>query len=286
MRLATLATLVVPSSSSPVRPPVAASRSPGPLVAAQPDGFRCLAEAYPDSIAALRADPATGRAVVVLRDGHAIAWDDGIATKSAGDQIQDPDLDDMFARRYPAGAEATPPAADDDPGRARVTALFDGLYGRTEPEVRSAVESVAWLPRLGGKRWLPFNRRQGGATALRRVIAELETLPASLRPFFTETAGTLNRRAIAGTTRPSAHSWGIAIDLDVRHADYWRWNQRADGTFPYRNRIPIEIVRAFERHGFIWGGRWSHYDTMHFEYRPELLNPRCVRRAQPQEVAR
>jgi len=28
---------------------------------------------------------------------------------------------------------------------------------------------------------------------------------------------------------------------------------------------------VFERHGFIWGGRWWHYDTMHFEYRPELL---------------
>jgi len=30
-------------------------------------------------------------------------------------------------------------------------------------------------------------------------------------------------------------------------------------------------VAVFERHGFIWGGKWFHYDTMHFEYRPELL---------------
>lgn len=28
---------------------------------------------------------------------------------------------------------------------------------------------------------------------------------------------------------------------------------------------------AREKHGFIWGGCWYHYDTMHFEYRPELL---------------
>src|SRR5262245_1812136 len=27
----------------------------------------------------------------------------------------------------------------------------------------------------------------------------------------------------------------------------------------------------FEKYGFIWGGHWYHYDTMHFEYRPELL---------------
>jgi hypothetical protein len=34
--------------------------------------------------------------------------------------------------------------------------------------------------------------------------------------------------------------------------------------------VPFEIVLIFERHGFIWGGKWYHYDTMHFEYRPEL----------------
>jgi len=35
--------------------------------------------------------------------------------------------------------------------------------------------------------------------------------------------------------------------------------------------MPQQIVDIFERHGFIWGGKWYHYDTMHFEYRPELL---------------
>ncbi|MDD5211432.1 MAG: M15 family metallopeptidase, partial [Sulfuricurvum sp.] len=30
------------------------------------------------------------------------------------------------------------------------------------------------------------------------------------------------------------------------------------------------------KYGFIWGGRWYHYDTMHFEYRPELLAPSCI----------
>ncbi len=44
-----------------------------------------------------------------------------------------------------------------------------------------------------------------------------------------------------------------------------------DGAYAYKNEIPMEIVRIFEKHGFIWGGKWHHYDTMHFEYRPELL---------------
>jgi len=34
--------------------------------------------------------------------------------------------------------------------------------------------------------------------------------------------------------------------------------------------MPQSVVDAFERQGFIWGGKWNHYDTMHFEYRPEF----------------
>jgi hypothetical protein len=33
---------------------------------------------------------------------------------------------------------------------------------------------------------------------------------------------------------------------------------------------PEKVIRAFEYEGFIWGGKWIFFDTMHFEYRPEL----------------
>jgi D-alanyl-D-alanine carboxypeptidase len=68
----------------------------------------------------------------------------------------------------------------------------------------------------------------------------------------------------------SMHAYGAAIDLNLKFSDYWLWQKKAD-PIPYRNRMPQEIVDIFERHGFIWGGKWYHYDTMHFEYRPELL---------------
>jgi len=42
---------------------------------------------------------------------------------------------------------------------------------------------------------------------------------------------------------------------------------------PYERRwaVPQTVVAAFERHGFVWGGKWLFFDTMHFEYRPEIL---------------
>jgi hypothetical protein len=33
----------------------------------------------------------------------------------------------------------------------------------------------------------------------------------------------------------------------------------------------MEVIKIFEEYGFIWGGNWALIDTMHFEYRPELL---------------
>jgi len=41
--------------------------------------------------------------------------------------------------------------------------------------------------------------------------------------------------------------------------------------FDRRWMIPAAAVEAFERHGFVWGGKWLFFDTMHFEYRPDIL---------------
>ena len=80
-----------------------------------------------------------------------------------------------------------------------------------------------------------------------------------------------NFRKIANTSRLSMHSFGIAIDINIKKSHYWLWDKKKN-RFKYKNSIPLEIVEIFQKHGFIWGGRWYHYDTMHFEYRPELLN--------------
>ncbi|MBD3799833.1 MAG: M15 family metallopeptidase [Epsilonproteobacteria bacterium] len=72
------------------------------------------------------------------------------------------------------------------------------------------------------------------------------------------------------------HSYGIAIDLAPNTTQYWKDEASSEtAKIGYKNTMPLSIVRIFEKHGFIWGGRWYHYDTMHFEYRPELLAPSC-----------
>jgi hypothetical protein len=69
------------------------------------------------------------------------------------------------------------------------------------------------------------------------------------------------------------HAWGAAIDINPTLSDYWLWHRPTGHGPAYVRSIPPEVVGVFERHGFIWGGRWMHFDTMHFEFRPELLAP-------------
>lgn len=172
----------------------------------------------------------------------------------------------MFQTPYTRGPLVAVTDPQMDPGRVRSEPLWDAVYGATEAQVRAHLVPV----NLGGHRVL-FHQR--AAAALSRVDARLAPLlrsDAAVRTVFRSLGGTFNHRVIAGTTHKSAHAWGIAVDLEPSLGDYWRWSRTG-----WRNRVPASVVDAFEAEGFIWGGRWFHFDTMHFEYRPELLDPAC-----------
>ena len=144
------------------------------------------------------------------------------------------------------------------------------MYGDCRrSEVTPKLKTIEWLSAHNGGR-VSITTVNGVDKALAAVSRELDQLPSDFMKFLIPTSGTYNCRAVAGSSVRSMHAYGAAIDLNVKYADYWRWS--ADPHAPtWKNRIPIEIVRTFERHGFIWGGYWYHFDTMHFEYRPELL---------------
>jgi hypothetical protein len=131
--------------------------------------------------------------------------------------------------------------------------------------------NVLWLPRRYGKN-LQFTRVNGAAEELQKVSNELDRLPAHFLDYLRPTQGTYNCRASAGTSHRSSHGFGIAIDIAAAHSHYWLWSKPdSNGRYRYKNEIPWEIVNIFEKHGFIWGGKWYHYDTMHFSYRPEII---------------
>ena len=88
-------------------------------------------------------------------------------------------------------------------------------------------------------------------------------------------------REIAGTSRKSFHSLGIAIDFLPKNlknkAIFWSWTRDLDPEnwmltpLSQRWMPPQKVIEIFEEQGFIWGGKWGIWDNMHFEYRPELI---------------
>ncbi len=231
-------------------------------------GIDALLASYPDAVAG------RDKADLILKNGQRIKISDGVEGKSAEQRLDSADIDDMFVATYPKGATFPKPSGpDDDPGRARNAALFDAMYGDCRKgEVARRLKRIRWLPRLGGGT-VEVTTANGVADRLEAVSRELEALPAKYHAYLKPSAGTFNCRAVAGTSRMSMHAYAAAIDINVRFADYWRWSggKRETDKVAYKNRIPMEIVAVFEKHGFIWGGKWYHYDTMHFEYRPEIL---------------
>lgn len=207
--------------------------------------------------------------MLIWKDGTRMVIDDG-QSKDFAALLSNPDLKDQFLMVYPHG-ESTAPAGNADPGRIRNLAFFKKMYGSTPVEVKAELVEVPWIS--GGRtRSVLMTRVNGVNEQMAKVVADLNGLPEGLKKYVSYVDGTFTWRNIAGTEGLSTHSFGITMDIDVKNSDYWRWaKEKGADPIPYKNRIPYEIVRIFEKHGFIWGGKWYHYDTMHFEYRPELL---------------
>lgn len=226
-----------------------------------------LRAAYPGQITKVEKRPEG--IFVILADGSAILYDDGVV-KTPEQAIEgEADLQDSLAQPYPLGPVEKSIAAWADPGRSRSEPFLKALFGADKKAVDDTAEAIDFC----GRR-IRFSGRQNANLQLGKVAqalaVEIEKDP-KLKPYVTSLGGTINWRTIAGSKRLSAHSWGAAIDLNSELGAYWKWMPKADlANFP-RHRFPPIIIEIFESHGFIWGGKWHHFDLMHFEYRPELI---------------
>ncbi len=193
-----------------------------------------------------------------------MVYDDG-KPESEGKILKHADIEDMFTHSYTAERYSHPRF---DPGRYRNERFFRHMYGNSASEVRHHLRTIPWFGRQ--VRVTHVNNVDGHLRAVERDLKQLLKRHPEYRKYLVPTGGTFTWRKIASTHRLSVHSFGAAIDIHVKYSAYWRWSKG----MKYQNQIPIPIVKIFEKHGFIWGGKWRHFDTMHFEYRPELLGSR------------
>lgn len=206
-----------------------------------------------------------------LKNGIEFRISDNRTDKTFQELLEQPDIDDMFYAQYPMGTVPKQPAKNIDPGRVRYEPLFVAMYGNcNENEVAKNLRTIQWLPKHGGGN-VTITAVNGVDRALAAVSRDLDELADSFVKYLKPTSGTYNCRKIAGSNVKSMHAYGAALDISAKYSNYWRWALKDRGELRWQNQIPVEIVNIFERHGFIWGGYWYHYDTMHFEYRPELL---------------
>jgi hypothetical protein len=194
--------------------------------------------------------------------------------------------------RYPGGLP--PVARPDEEAKARLRQRL--AADRERPPARGEAflshlleastrqEAEAQLVRVS---LMGFNFRlhKLAAESLRKVDKEARRLAAAdegLRRFFAGLShiGSFNWRPIAGTGSRSYHGYGLALDFIAKNWGgkpyYWRNIMTQNENWfelPYEKRwmAPLSLVEVFEKHGFIWGGKWLYFDTVHFEYRPEIF---------------
>lgn len=222
--------------------------------------------AYPDYVQGVKTEK-DGSVYLVMKSGDKILYDDK-KQKTFDEKMSGADLEDSLEIAYPLTGYTTLPKDNYDPGRIRPYALFNDIYGGSEKAVKVNLVNADI-----GTQKVAFNKQNGASKALEAVFKELNALcakDADIKSSVYPLSGTFNYRYISGTELYSMHSYGVAIDLNASKNPSFRTITRAQGQ-KRLDSFPRQIVQVFEDHGFIWGGKWAHFDIMHFEYRPEIL---------------
>ncbi len=226
-----------------------------------------LIKAYPDFLEKYENN------YIYFKNGDKIIFSSPKNYTNYEDKLNNASLEDQMSIPYKKieNNDNFIPSVNDDAGRFRNQDFFKKMYGNSQKEIEKNLVKVKWLPKTENKT-LFVTKINDVNKKLESISIELDNLPSEYKKYITNIAGTYKFRKISQTKRLSSHSFGISIDLNTKYSNYWLWEEKSDKITNYKNQIPKEIIKIFEKHGFIWGGRWYHYDTMHFEYRPELLD--------------
>ncbi len=187
------------------------------------------------------------------------------------------DCDPIF---YPYSLEPLtepPPLPEGNP--IYCTDLLESLWGRTDEQIRSHGQSTTFLDH----RMFVNNLLIDPLAAVEKDVLKAARGDSSVRTWIDEMDITYSfiDRGIAGSPTRSHHAWGMAIHLVPKSYGrlnvYWRWSRVYDEEGWHRIPVerrwspPVAVIEIFETHGFVWGGKWPHFDNIHFEYRPEII---------------
>ena len=225
----------------------------------------CLMIAYPGYITNIEKN--NGFVYLVMKSGKKILYDDK-EKKFLKEKLSSPDLQDTLEQVYPLSPTKSVMETNFDPGRLRCYELLSEVYGTSKQAIESKLTNV----KVGYTNY-QFNGNNDAATSLQSVMKEVMPLSEKsqdVRKCLFPCSGTFNYRVISGTNRLSPHAFGIAIDLASDKRDYWKWSSKEAGE-KRLSSYPSTLVEIFENYGFVWGGKWSHFDILHFEYRPEFI---------------
>jgi hypothetical protein len=161
----------------------------------------------------------------------------------------------------------------------RDSSFFDTIWdAHTQSQAWGNLVDISFL----GKSVQVHKVLAGRLAKIEARIAEAAKTDPEVRRWISEigSVAAWNWRNVKGVAGRSFHAYAAALDIQPKdykdlHA-YWQWSAVLDGEWynvPYSQRWhpPDSVIMAFEAYGFCWGGKWALFDTMHFEYRPEIM---------------
>lgn len=228
--------------------------------------WEALLESYPADLTVVDA----GSKTLKVKGGATYVFDQHPGQRSYQELFDVPDLEDTFYNVYPLTCSPDwKPQLNFEPGRFRNEPFLKDLFGHSESEVEGSLVQQKWLNNQG----IRVTTRQKVSEKFARLARFFEqNSMTQFLQFVWPSAGAFNYRPIAGTNHLSSHSFGNAMDVNTKFSNYWKWDEsNPNAPFHYTNHIPCEVIEAFENEGFVSGAKWYHYDTMHFEYHPELI---------------
>ncbi|MDM8311933.1 M15 family metallopeptidase [Clostridium cadaveris] len=222
--------------------------------------------AYPEYINDIEKS-SDGKVFIITKSGKKILYDDG-KKKNFDGKMNNADIQDILEEPYPLNMIDHLMEVNKDPGRFRCYALLNEVYGASQSQVSKHLVGVS----APYNKYL-FNKNNGAAEALGKAMEELRGIASGngkVAGLINPINGSFNYRVISGTGQLSPHAYGIALDINSSPSDYWKWATREAGEKRMKY-YPKELVETFEKYNFVWGGKWGHFDILHFEYRPEII---------------